>query len=84
MKNEQAEVQATEQTVFPIDGLVDAKAITAFLAISPAMLSKLRKAGAIKQPIKIGVSTRWQASYIRSLADTGIEFPEDYKAPGGA
>ena len=84
MKTEQTEVNATEQTAFPIDGLVDAKSITAFLAISPAMLSKLRKHGAIKPPIKIGVSARWQASYIRSLADTGIEFPEDSKTPGCA
>ena len=76
MKTEQTEVQATKQTAFPLDGLVDAKAITAYLAISPAMLSKLRKAGAIKPPVKIGASARWDVAYIRSIAATGITLPK--------
>lgn len=61
-----------EESNFPIDGLVSVKAITEFLDISPSMWRKLQSNGKIEQPVRIGASARWQASYIRGLAESGV------------
>jgi len=54
------------------EGLVNAKVITWHLDISPSMWQKLIKAGRVKPATKIGVSSRWDVSYIRQLAAEGI------------
>ena len=67
----------TDNTVtLPAEGLVDAKTIAAYLNISPSMITKLRKQGVIKPPVKIGASSRWDVDYLRSIAKTGLSLPE--------
>lgn len=70
----------TEEIALPAEGLTSAKTFAAYLEISPSMLTKLRKAGAIKEPVKIGASARWSVDYIRELAVTGVSMPKQSEA----
>lgn len=70
----------TEELKLPTEGLTDAKTIATYLKISPSMLTKLRKAGVIKEPIRFGASARWDVGYIRELAVTGVSMPKQSEA----
>lgn len=64
----------TEQNeiTLPAEGLTTSKVAAAYLNISESMWNKLRKNGQVKEPVRLGVSVRWEVSYLRELATNGI------------
>ena len=69
-------IKTPEEVTLPIEGLTDAKTMAAYLKISASMVTKLRNAGAIKPPVKIGASSRWCVDYVRELGVTGVSMPK--------
>lgn len=68
------------EITLPASGLTDAKTFAAYLKISPSMFNKLRQNGAIKEPVRIGVSCRWDVDFVRKVAATGLSLPKQNKA----
>ena len=70
----------TSEVILPNAGLTDAKTFAAYLKISPSMFNKLRQNGVIKEPVRIGVSVRWDVDFVREVAKTGLTLPKQNQA----
>ena len=68
-------VSTKQNRPFPEQGLVSLLEASEFLGVSLSALRKAQTRNAIKAPIKVGSSSRWEAAYIRELAETGINIP---------